>query len=317
MKSSTVNRKIVELYDKYGIFSILVGTFIISTFLSPVFLTQANILNVIRQNVTIGIVACGAQLVLISGEVDLSPGAVAAFSGCIAAMVASSTGNPVLAFFTCLLLGATIGLVNGIFITGFKLPAFIMTLATQAVAKGGILAITRARAVSGLGNFSWIGQGYIGPFPVPILLWCVILLICGFILNKMRFGRHIYAVGGNRAAARASGIRQNRVVMKCFIIAGALSGLAGGVLMARIDSGQPTSGVGLEFDAITATIIGGTSMYGGRGNIYGTIAGTLFVGILTNIMTLVGVNAYTKQMAQGIIIALAVLIDVTVKKQER
>ncbi len=304
---------IVEIYEKFGIFIILAVTMIISAVISPAFLSASNIMNVIRQNVTIGIVACGAQLVLLCGEVDLSPGSVAAFAGCFAAMVQTASGNMILALLTGLVIGAALGFVNGMIITKCGIPSFIMTLATQQAARGAILMITKARPISKLGNFTWFGQGRVGPVPAPIIIWIVILILVGFMLNKMRFGRHIYAVGGNKTAAKASGIKVNAVVTRCFTIAGLLSGLGGVVLMGRVNSGQPTGGEQLEFDAITAVIIGGTSMNGGIGNIHGTIAGALFVGFLINIMTLLNVSAYFQQIVKGVIIALAVIIDVKVR----
>ena len=190
-----------------------------------------------------------------------------------------------------------------------------MTLATQQAARGAILTITKAKPISKLEGFTWFGQGYIGPVPVPILIWIIVLVITGFILNKMRFGRYIYAVGGNKVAAQASGIKVKRIITKCFTFAGLMSGQGGVVLMARVNSGQPNGGEQLEFDAITAVIIGGTSMSGGVGNIYGTIAGALFVGFLINIMTLLNVSAYFQQIVKGAIIALAVIIDVKVRNK--
>lgn len=308
---------IAEIYGKFGIFIILIATIIISAIISPAFLSVSNLTNVIRQNVTIGIVACGAQIVLLCGEVDLSAGSVAAFAGCFAAMVQVATGNPILALLTGLVIGGIIGLLNGAIITSCNIPSFIMTLATQQAARGAILAITKAKPISKLGAFTWFGQGYLGPVPIPIIIWVVILIITGFLLNKMRFGRYIYAVGGNKVAAQASGIKVKRIITKCFTFAGLMSGLGGVVLMARVNSGQPNGGEQLEFDAITAVIIGGTSMSGGVGNIYGTIAGALFVGFLINIMTLLNVSAYFQQIVKGVIIALAVIIDVKVRSSKK
>lgn len=312
-KTKKIN--VADIYGKFGIFIILIGTIIISAIISPAFLSVNNLTNVIRQNVTIGIVACGAQLVLLCGDVDLSAGSVAAFAGCLAAMVQVAVGNPVIALLTGIIIGGLIGFFNGAVITGCNIPSFIMTLATQQAARGAILTITKAKPISKLEGFTWFGQGYIGPVPVPILIWIIVLVITGFILNKMRFGRYIYAVGGNKVAAQASGIKVKRIITKCFTFAGLMSGLGGVVLMARVNSGQPNGGEQLEFDAITAVIIGGTSMSGGVGNIYGTIAGALFVGFLINIMTLLNVSAYFQQIVKGAIIALAVIIDVKVRNK--
>lgn len=318
-----MNNKLVEkkkgadIYSKFGIFIILLTTIIVGAFCSDIFLTGGNLINVVRQNVTIGIVACGSLMVLISGEVDLSPGSVAAFSGCVAAMIMVKTGSVLLALLAGLLIGTTFGWVNGFVITKFGIPSFIMTLATQLAARGAILAITDAKPFSGLGNMTWFGQGYVGPIPVPVILWLIMIVFTWLILNKLRFGRHLYAVGGNSDAAKASGIRVDSIKRRAFAFAGAMAGLGGVILMARVNSGQPTGGEALEFDAITAVIIGGTSMSGGVGNIYGTVAGALFVGFLTNIMTITNVNSYYQKIVQGIIIAIAVIIDVKVRNKKK
>lgn len=311
--NKTKKLSIADIYGKFGIFIILMATIIICAIISPTFLSVNNLMNVIRQNVTIGIIACGAQIVILSGEIDLSAGSITAFAGCFATMVHVATGNLVLGLLTGLLIGAAVGLINGVILTVCNIPSFIMTLATQQAARGAILAITKAKPITRLGDFTWFGQGYVGPIPVPIIIWVMVLILTGIMLNKMRFGRHIYAVGGNKVAAQAAGIKVKKVLTKCFTFSGLMSGLAGVVLMARVNSGQPNGAEGIEFDAITAVVIGGTSMSGGVGNIYGTIAGALFVGFLINIMTLLNVNAYYQQIVKGVIIALAVIIDVKVR----
>lgn len=316
MNSTYVKRSWSDLYSRFGIFIILLGVIIVASLLSPVFFTGSNLLNVLRQNATVGVIACGAQLVLICGEVDLSPGSVAAFAGCIAAIVMVSTQNVLLAVIVGLLLGGLFGLLNGAVITKCKIPSFIMTLAVQQIARGAILVITKADPISNLGAFSWIGQGYIGPIPAPIIIWVLVLAMTWFILNKLRFGRHLYAVGGNQNAAKASGIRVDRIKTIAMVFAGIMSGLGGVMLMSRVNSGQPTGAEGLEFDAITAVIIGGTSMNGGTGNIYGTVAGVLFVAVLTNIMTLTDVGSYYQKIVKGVIIALAVIIDSRVRRAQ-
>lgn len=306
-----------DLYSRFGIFIILLIMVVVASILSPVFLTANNLINVLRQNVTVGVIACGAQFVLICGEVDLSPGSVAAFSGCIAAMTMVSTGNVFLAVIVGLIIGAGFGFLNGIVVTKCRIPSFIMTLATQQVARGAILVITNAQPISKLEDFTWVGQGYIGFIPVPVIIWIIILLFSWFVLNKMRFGRYLYAVGGNSDAAKASGILVDKVKTKAMTFAGVLSGLGGVILMSRVNSGQPTSAEGLEFDAITAVIIGGTSMNGGVGNIYGMVAGVLFVGVLTNIMTLTDISSYYQQIVRGLIIALAVIMDSQVRRARK
>lgn len=307
-----------EFYSKFGIFAILLVAVIVASVLSPAFLSPRNLLNILRQNAVILVIAFGSQMVLISGEVDLSPGSVAAFSGCISAMVMMSTNSVVLAVLAGLLSGVVFGGLNGWVVTACGIPSFIMTLATQFVGRGAILAITNAQPISGLPkSFASLGQGYLGPIPMPIVISAVVLVIYWLLMNRMRFGRFVYAVGGNADAAKASGINVAAVKIKSFVFAGLMAGLGGVLLMSRLKSGQPTSAEAYEFDAITAVIIGGTSMNGGTGNVYGTVAGWLFVAILLNIMTLLDVGAYYQQIVKGIIIALAVIIDVRVRSARK
>lgn len=318
-ESSTVKGGIsfAQLYSQFGIFAILVVTMIVASFLSDAFLSSQNLMNIVRQSAVITIIAIGAQMVLISGEVDLSPGSVAAFAGCISAIVMSTTSSVLLAVAAGLITGLILGFINGVVITRFRIPSFIMTLATLQAARGLILALTDAQPITGLGDFTWIGQGYIGPIPVPVIILMLILFISWLLFSKLPFGRYLYAVGGNSNAAQASGINVASVKTRAFMFAGLLAGLGGVILMSRLNSGQPTAGVGYEFSAITAVIVGGTSMYGGLGNLRGTIAGALFVAVLVNIMTLTDVSAYYQQIVQGLIIALAVIVDVKVRAAKK
>lgn len=220
-----ISKRGTEIYSRFGIFVILLVTIVVGAFCSDVFLTPTNLINVIRQNATIGVVACGSLMVLICGEVDLSAGSVAAFSGCMAGMIMLRTQNVFLAVAGGVLIGFALGWFNGFVITYFKIPSFIMTLSTQLCARGAILALTDAKPFSGLGNLVWMGQGYVGVAPVPLLIWILFVVITGIILNKMRFGRHMYAVGGNANAAKASGIKVDSVKRKAFAFAGAMAGL--------------------------------------------------------------------------------------------
>ncbi len=307
-----------ELYSRFGIFVILIAAIVVAAFLSDTFLTVNNISNIIRQNSIIMIIAFGSQMVLISGEVDLSPGSVCAFAGVTATMVMLNTGNAVLALITGVVIGGAFGLLNGWVITTAQIPAFIMTLATQFIARGAVNAMTNAQPVTGFdSSFTVFGQGYIGPVPVPIIIMVVVLIIYWLMMNRMRFGRHVYAVGGNEVAARSSGINTKRVKIKAFLFAGAAAGLGGVLLMSRLNSGQPSGGDQYEFDAITAAIIGGTSMNGGVGKVYGTVVGALFVGVLLNIMTQLDVSAYYQKIAKGVIIALAVIADAQVRRAKK
>ncbi|MDR1247912.1 MAG: ABC transporter permease [Treponema sp.] len=310
----TKNSNFAAFYQRFGIFAILLGVVIISSILSPVFLSFRNLSNVLRQNAVVMIIAFGSQIVLISGEVDLSAGSVAAFAGVIAAIVMKATGNVLLAIVSGVLCGALIGLLNGFVITSCRIPSFIMTLATQFVARGSILAITSAQPVTGLNrSFSVLGQGYFGVIPISIIITLVLLTCYWLMMNRLPFGRCVYAVGGNAEASRASGINPALTKIKAFVFAGAMAAIGGILLMSRLNSGQPLGAENYEFDAITAAIIGGTSMSGGVGKVYGVVVGAILVGILLNIMTLLNVSAYSQKIVKGTIIAVAVIIDMRVR----
>lgn len=306
-----------QIYSQFGVFIILIVSIIISAFLSKTFTTSRNLLNILRQNTVVALIAFGAQIVLICGDVDLSPGSVAAMAGCGGAAAFVATNSLVLAIIVALAIGVAVGFLNGIVITKCDIPAFIMTLATQEGIRALIFIITNAKPINGIkGNFAWLGQGSIIGIPVPIYLLLIVFGLIWLLMNRTSLGRHFYAVGGNKTAAKASGINVNAVRVKAFVLQGALAGLGGIVLMSRLNSGQPTSADAYEFDAITAAIVGGTSMSGGVGNVYGTIAGAMFVGVLTNIMTLMNVSSYYQQLVRGVIIAIAVIVDVQVRKRQ-
>lgn len=309
-----------EFYSKYGIALILIALLCIAPMLSAAFLSPKNLINVIRQVVVVMLVACGAQYVLLSGNVDLSPGSVLAFSGCLTTIVMLNTQSVLLGVLAGIISGILFGALNGFLTTFFSVPSFIITLATQQAARGFCLILTGGFSVSisaMADQFTWIGQGSIGIVPIPVIIMIIVVFISWFILNKLSYGRYLYATGGNANAARSSGINTKQVVLKTFIFQGLLAGIAGVVLMSRMASGQPNAGDGMEFDAITAVIVGGTSMAGGIGNIYGTVIGAIFIGVLNNIMNLANVNAYWQQIVQGIVIAIAVIIDAQVRSSKR
>lgn len=313
----TIKRKVslAEIYSRFGIFIILIIAIIISAFLSDTFLSVRNLGNILRQNAVVMIIAFGAQMVLITGEVDLSAGSVAAFAGVISTVVMLRTNNVVLAVISGLICGSLIGFLNGLVITTFAIPAFIMTLATQFIARGAILAYTDAQPITGFdSSFSVLGQGYLSFIPIPIIITIIVAATYWIIMNRRKFGRYVYAVGGNSEAAKTSGINVNKIKIQSFLFAGLMSGLAGVILMSRLNSGQPNGAESYEFDAITAAIIGGTSMSGGVGKVSGTIIGAIFVGVLLNIMTQMDVSAYYQKIVKGVIIAIAVIVDVQVRR---
>ncbi len=302
-----------EIYRRYGTILIFVGIFILASLVSPTFLTEGNLTNVLRQVVVVSLLACGVTFIIILGHIDVSLGSVLALTGTIAASVMSMTQSLPLALAAGVGLGMVTGLINGFVITYFRIPAFIMTLAMTTVARGAVLLYTGGVPVTNLGDFKVIGQGSLGIIPVSVVILFFVIGATWVLLNKTKFGRYVYAVGGNPKAAIASGINADRVVIKAFILNGVLCAVAGIVYMSRINSGQPAGGLSYEFDAITAVVVGGTSLMGGTGTITGTIVGALIIGVINNILNLLNVSSYWQQIIKGLIIAVAVILDVKTK----
>lgn len=313
MLSKIKNMGFAEIYRKYGTILIFIGIFVFSSFLNETFLTTGNLTNVLRQVVVVSLLACGVTFIIILGHIDVSLGSVLALTGTLAASVMSLMGNIYLTISAGIGAGVVVGLVNGYVITYFKIPSFIMTLAMTTVARGAILLYTAGVPVSGLGDFQVIGQGNIGPVPISVLILIFVVMVSWVLLNRTKFGRHVYAVGGNAKAALASGINTDGVLRRAFVFNGILVSIAGIVLMSRINSGQPAGGVSYEFDAITAVVVGGTSLMGGTGTITGTVIGAMIIGVINNILNLMNVSSYWQQIVKGVIIAVAVILDVKTK----
>ncbi|MCC7526562.1 MAG: ribose ABC transporter permease, partial [Chitinophagaceae bacterium] len=290
--------------SKYGIFIAFILICIILSIATPYFFTAQNIIIVLRQVSINGILAIGVTYVIIAGGIDLSLGSVLALTGVIAASFAHpgtfALAVPVL---LALLVGMAIGAVNGLVITLGKVAPFIVTLGMMTIARGLALVWSDGRPVTNLSPaFNYIGGGDLLFVPVPILLFGLVIFISAVVLNYTRMGRYIYAVGGNENAAKASGIRVNRVKLFAYIMCSGLAGLAGVILAARINTGQPNAGIAYELDAIAAVVIGGTSLMGGRGSIAGTVIGVLIIGVINNGLDLLNVSSYYQQIIKGIII---------------
>ena len=309
-------QKNVKTYFKENI-GIIGALLVLCIFLSvypktgDIFLTQKNIFNVLRQNSTNLYLACGMIMVIILGGIDLSVGSIIALSGCIAAGCVSRYELPqVVAIIAGLLIGVLVGAFNGMVISLTTIPPFIVTLATMNVAKGLAYVYTGGSPVRVVTKeWQFIGAGYIGIFPTPVVILLVVLLITTIIMNKTKRGRHIYAVGGNPLAATFSGFSTAKVKFIVHTYSGLMAGLAGVVLASRMYSGQPTAGDGAEMDAIAAVVVGGTSMSGGSGKIGGMIIGGLIIGVLNNGLNLLNVNSFWQYVVKGIVILLAVLLD--------
>jgi len=277
----------------------------------PAFLTLPNLVNLVRQISINGILAVGVTAVLLTGGVDLSLGSLVALTRVIAASFAHPqwylVAVPVM---MGVLAGAVCGAVNGWVITKGRVAPFVATLGTMTAARGLALVLSGGRPVSNLSReFTWIGSGDVAGIPVPSLIFFGVALASHVFLNNLKAGRHIYAVGGNEKAARASGINVNGVRMLAYIGCASLAGLAGVLLASRITTGQPNAGVGYELDAIAAAVIGGTSLSGGVGGVGGTILGALLMGVINNGLDLVNISSYYQQIVKGAIIVGAVWMD--------
>ena len=276
-----------------------------------VFLSVPNIMNVLRAVSETGIIAIGMTMILILGDIDLSVGSVIALSGVFAAGCVSRYGmNIYLAMIIGVLIGIIIGAFNGFVISRTTIPPFIVTLATMNIARGLSGVYTGGSPVRVVSKeWQWIGAGYIGIFPVPVIIMIIIFIISVLIMNRTKIGRYIYAVGGNTLAAKFSGISVSKVKFMVYTYSGLMAGLAGVILASRMYSGQPTAGDGAEMDAIAAVVVGGTSMSGGYGKLGGTLVGALIIGILSNGLNLMNVNSFWQTVVKGIVILLAVFID--------
>lgn len=278
---------------------------------SSSFFTRQNIFNVLRQISTNLFLACGMTMVIILGGIDLSVGSIIALSGCVSAGCVVRYGLPLpVALLAGLAIGLIVGMFNGFVISRTTIPAFIVTLATMNVAKGLAYVYTGGSPVRVMTEeWRFIGAGYIGMVPTPVVILIIVLFVTAIIMNRTKMGRHLYAVGGNPQAAKFSGVKVAKVKFFVHAFSGLMAGLAGIVLASRMYSGQPTAGEGAEMDAIAAVVVGGTSMSGGSGKIGGTIIGGLIIGVLNNGLNLLNVNSFWQYVVKGIVILLAVFID--------
>ncbi|HBF35876.1 MAG TPA: ribose ABC transporter permease [Firmicutes bacterium] len=288
----------------------LVGLAIILTLLSPRFLTLANLTNVLRQTSLNAIIAVGMTFVILTGGIDLSVGSIFAFASAITAGMLIGGVNVVWAVAAGLVVGALSGAVNGLLITKGKVPAFICTLAMMTILRGATMVYTNGQPLSGLGDaFYFVGEGFIGIFPVPVIITVIVFAIGYYILSQYKIGRYIYALGGNEEAARLSGINTDFIKIMTYAISGLLAALSGIIIASRLNSAQPTAGVGSELDAIAAVVLGGTSLSGGQGGVVGTIIGALIIGVLNNGLNLLNVSPFYQLIAKGAVILLAILLD--------
>ena len=301
----------IKNLKEYGIFISFIVTCVILSLATPQFLSVANWTIIITQVSINALLAFGITFVIITGGIDLSVGSIVAVTGVVAASLAQNGNYPLIIVIAGgLVAGLAFGLFNGFLVTKSKIAPFIVTLGTMTIGRGLALILSNGRPVSNLSDsFNAIGNGKFMGLPIPIIILLVVFFICSITLRKTVFGRYVYAVGGNEQAAWASGINVSKIKLAAYAICGALSGLAGILLAARISTGQPNSGMGFELDAIAAVVIGGTSTTGGRGTMIGTLIGVLLIGVINNGLDLMNVTSYYQQVIMGLIIIGAVLMD--------
>lgn len=307
-KAKTSNGLVQKLGPLFGLLLIVV----IISIMSPSFLTADNIFNVLRQVSISALIAFGMTFVILTGGIDLSVGSTLALTGAVAATLLAGGYDPFIAMAAALALGLVLGAVNGIIIAKGKVAPFIATLATMTIYRGLTLVYTDGKPVSGLGDhlaFQMFGKGYLLGIPVPIVTMAVAFFVLYFILRKTTFGRRVYAIGGNAEASRLSGINVDRTTIAVYALTGMLAAMSALILTSRLNSAQPTAGTSYELDAIAAVVLGGTSLTGGRGWIFGTLVGALIIGVLNNGLNLIGVSSFFQQVVKGIVILFAVLID--------
>ena len=306
------NKKLASHIQDFGALIALVLLVVVIGVISPEFRTLSNFLSLLRQSSINGFIAFGMTCVILTGGIDLSVGSVLALSTALCAGFITN-GVPVgLAMVLALIIGTALGAVSGLLVTKGRLQPFIATLITMTVYRGATMIIMDGKPISNLGDsftLKVVGKGNFYHIPIPAITFVVMFLIFMFVLEKTTFGRRVYATGSNEQSAKLAGINVNRTKLITYAISGCMSALSGLILLSRLSSAQPTLGSGYELDAIAAVALGGTSMNGGRGRVWGTFVGILIIAVLNNGLNILGVSSYYQDVVKGIVILIAVLSD--------
>ena len=304
-------KKVVDLLKSRIIYVFLLVMLVFFSITSPNFLTVRNLMNIVKQVAIYGIASVGMTYVILLGGIDLSIGSIISLVNILAAYVMVNMGmNPVIAVIAALAVSTLIGLLNGLIIASLKMPELIVTFASQTIFAGLAYMICNGTPISRFpDSFLNLGQGYVGIIPVPAIIMVIVFAIGWFISEKTYFGRYFYALGGNEEAAQLSGINVRQVKYLVYSLSGFFAGLAGLVMLARANTGQPNAGQGYEFDVITCVVLGGVSTTGGSGKMSNVIAGVMIIGVLQNGMVLLNVSSYMQMVVKGIILLVAVGAD--------
>lgn len=294
-----INRHIVWVF--------LLALILVCSLVSPIFLGGTNVSNLVRQSTILGIVSLGEAVVIISGGIDLSVGSAIALASVVSAMTVVSSGSVLLAILASLSVCGGLGFVNGLMVTRLKLPPFIATFGMMGIARGCALTLTNGFSVPSVpASFNYLAKGDVGPVPVPGLILAGLFGVFAFAMSNFKFGRHIFAAGGDETAARCSGVNVEWVRTIVYTISGVTAGLAGAIYTARVETGLPIGAEGYEFYAITAALLGGVSFSGGNGSMAGVIGGAVILTIISNIMNLLTISPYVQGAAQSIVILIAI-----------
>jgi ribose transport system permease protein len=316
-KDKTQGRKNLKQYlGSFGLLIVIVAFGIVLSFMSPVFLTKTNLINLLMQSTILVTLALGVTFVIITGGIDLSVGAIMAVSSALGLGLIVYNDVPVIVgVFIMVLIGAAFGLINGVFITKLQLSPLIVTLGTMGIARGIVLIYTNSANIDPVpDSFVTLATGSLFSIPYLIVLVAVFAIIAHIILKNTVFGRSVYASGGNELAARLSGVRTKTIITLTYVISGVTAAIGGLLLSARLESVGPTAGTGLELTVIAAVVIGGTSLFGGQGNILGTILGVILISLVSNAINLLSVPPAWDSLVQGSVILVAALLDVYRRK---
>jgi ribose transport system permease protein len=310
--------KIGLLMSKYAPFLILIGLVVLFSFISPNFMTFRNLRLMVRQISFVTISAVGIMFVMISGAIDLSIGTQIVFTNIVLAILLSRYNvHPAVAIPVCLVMGTLLGMTNGILSNRLQVHPLIITLGTSIIYKGLGYITADGKNISGLPeSFKVFGQGYLGPIPIPIIIMIVVVVIGAFVLSRTYFGRYVYAMGGNEEAARLAGVNVKRMKVIVFALCGFASGITSVLLLSRVASGQVSTGQGIEFDCLTAAILGGVSFIGGEGSVFGLVTGVLIIGVLNNAMQLAGLPDFYQNLVKGAVLLIAVGFDTYQKNKK-
>lgn len=312
-KTRSLGAIISSLFSRYGIVFVFLTLCVVLAIWTPTFLRPKNIINVLRQTSINGILSVGMTFVILTGGIDLSVGSILAFAGMVAARLSSNVFgvHPLyLALLFSVLSGLVLGAVNGSIVAKWRMPAFVVTLGMLSIARGITYIYTDGMPVPDLSKpLIAIGQGLVLGIPLPVIIFGVVFAMSWVTLNKTKFGRYVYAVGGNEKSAKISGINTRLIVFLVYVISGLMSALGGLILTARTSAGLPQAGESYELDAIAAVVIGGTSLKGGEGSLLGTLLGAMILGVINNGLDILSVSSYYQQVIKGLIIIGAVLLD--------